>query len=101
MLRVTERQGDRFRALYSFEGQDKTVEVEGSLGKTTRTRQGTFRDIDFFGIKKRPRRRTPRPRHHAQGPRPRRHFEVILPPFRAGEDTIAGKALFELQPSAP
>jgi hypothetical protein len=100
-FRVTERQGDNFRAIYSFEGRNRSIEVEGTLGKTTRTRQGTWRDISFFGVRNITGDGAIGPATTHKGLIRDGTFEVILPPFRSGETRVALKAVFELESSAP
>ena len=93
-FRVTERQGDHFRATYTFEGRGRTIEVEGDLGKTTRTRQGTWRDINFFATRNITGTGPIGPATTHKGLIRDRTFEVVLPPFRSGREPDGDEGRF-------
>ena len=100
-LRITDRDGDYFKGLYRADASPP-AEIQGSLGKSEQTRNGTFREISFTVT-----RRLGPDAKGAVGPATTHHgtirgnsIDLTLPPFRQGGAVIAAKVQLELQSSS-
>lgn len=99
-LRITDRQGDAFKGVYLIDGANFRVEVEGWLGKSEQSRNGTWRDVTFQFVKVLSADRPP-----ALGPASAHNGQIrdavwrgALPKIRQGQGVVA--SAFELNPAA-
>jgi hypothetical protein len=99
-IRITSRDGDSFKGVYRVDGGDLAVEIDGWLGKSSQSRNGTWRDVTFQFSKILNGRRVP------VGPASAHNGQIrggvwkgTMPAMRQGQGVVA--SAFELSPAQP
>lgn len=100
-VRITSREGDYFQGVYRIDGADFAVEIEGWLGKSHQTRNGTWRDVTFQFT-----RALGEKRKMALGPASAHNGQIraevwrgTMPLIRQGQGVVTSS--FEMNPAPP
>lgn len=100
-MRITDRSGDAFKGVYWVDGSEFRVQVEGWLGKSQQTRNGTWRDVSFQFV----RVLGEQSKKAALGPASTHNGQIrgdvwrgAMPPIRQGQGVVTSS--FEMNPSA-